>query len=78
MRRFCCGRIFSAEGGIDLEPESATFLLEELESWAEVLTAEPEVIHRLAAFAAVAADLGDDCQNKAMNSLPSLPRGIEP
>ncbi|MGJ8530375.1 hypothetical protein [Maritalea sp.] len=44
-----------APDGNNLEPFSAPELLEELENWTEVLKAEPEVIHRLSAFADAAA-----------------------
>ena len=42
----------------NLEPSDVAELLSELEGWSEVLKAEPEVIHRLAAFSD-SADSGD-------------------
>lgn len=50
-----------APEGNNLEPFSAPELLQELENWTEVLKSEPEVIHRLAAFA------------EASNGQPDLP-----
>lgn len=73
--------INGAEDGNNLEPFSAPLLLEELENWAEILKSEPEVIHRLAAFAAVAADVGDDRDDSSdhrANECPAVLSGIEP
>lgn len=50
------GNICGAPEGNNLEPFSVPKLLEELENWSEVLKSEPEVIHRLAAFAEAAED----------------------
>lgn len=47
---------FGGPGGTNVEPFEASNLLEELETWAEVLKSEPEFIHRLAAFAEAAED----------------------
>lgn len=43
--------------GRNLEPEVTAQLLSDLEEWSDILKAEPEVIHRLEAFAA-ASDAG--------------------
>ena len=49
-----------APEGNNLESFSASALLEELEGWTEVLRAEPEVLHRLAAFTeAATGDLSE-------------------
>jgi len=47
---------FGAKDGSDLEPSDIQKTLQELENWAEILKGEPEVIHRLAAFAEAARD----------------------
>ncbi|MEM6901206.1 MAG: hypothetical protein AAF583_15730 [Pseudomonadota bacterium] len=51
-------RINGAADGRDLEPSELVCVLESLEEWGAVLKGEPEVIHRLAAFAE-AAEGGD-------------------
>ena len=60
-----------APEGNNLEPFLARGLLEELEGWAEVLKGEPEVIHRLAAFAEAAAEEPDQCVN-GLAAVPSI------
>jgi len=67
---FCCG----APEGKKLEPSACALVLEELENWAEVLKSEPEVIHRLAAFAGT-ADGGQDLQDAepVVSSAPAGP-----
>ncbi|MEP3767690.1 MAG: hypothetical protein ABJM44_12990 [Marinomonas sp.] len=48
-------------------------MLEELESWTEVLKAEPDVIHRLAAFAdAASADADGHKSSPLATDLPGL------
>ncbi|MEM6311219.1 MAG: hypothetical protein AAF754_14345 [Pseudomonadota bacterium] len=55
--------LWEADGGAcraDIELPNAPDILAELEKWATILKAEPEVIHRLAAFAEAADDVLDE------------------
>ena len=57
-------RILNAKNGApernNLEPFDSDQLLSELENWADILKAEPEVIHRLAVLAETQdEDIGD-------------------
>ena len=58
-----------APGRNNLEPSECDQILTELEEWTSILRAEPEVIHRLAAFAK-AADDGVDQDNAVSLDLP--------
>lgn len=62
-----------APEGNNLEPFSAPELLEELENWTEVLKSEPEVIHRLAAFAEASEGSID-----TLDDAPDVPTTWEP
>ena len=52
-----------------LEPFDGDQLISDLESWADVLKAEPEVIHRLA----VLAETQDDKPDQTQSYLPEPP-----
>ena len=56
---------FGALGRNNLEPSECDQILTELEEWTSILRAEPEVIHRLAAFAEAAE--GDVDQDDAVS-----------
>jgi hypothetical protein len=65
LREYFTGKsvFYGAPQGNKLEPSDCASILEELESWTEILKAEPEVIHRLAVFAEASEDdagLADD------------------
>ncbi|WP_299882496.1 hypothetical protein [uncultured Sulfitobacter sp.] len=62
-----------APEGNKLEPFSAPELLQELENWTEVLKSEPEVIHRLAAFADASEGSID-----TLDDAPDVPATWEP
>ncbi|MDA5558165.1 hypothetical protein [Shimia sp. MMG029] len=49
-----------APGRNNLEPSECEQILTELEEWTSILKAEPEVIHKLAAFAEAAEDASDE------------------
>lgn len=58
-----------APGRSNLEPFDGDQLLLELENWAEILKAEPEVIHRLA----VLAEAQDQDAEQAQTHVPEPP-----
>ena len=59
----------------NLEPKLADQLLSELEEWSDILKAEPEVIHRLEAFAAASGEdvEGDVSWGDEPSARPDLP-----
>lgn len=59
----------------NLEPFSSPELLEELETWTEILKSEPEVIHRLAAFADAASS---DAEGTGSSPPTAVLPGLEP
>lgn len=54
----------------NLEPSECDQILTELEEWTSILRAEPEVIHRLAAFAEAADAGADDPEDATPDVLP--------
>ena len=59
MLRSRKSKAYEENGGAEatkLEPRDFDQILTELEDWSSILASEPEVIHRLAAFAAAAED----------------------
>ena len=60
LKRLLRWTIFGAPERNNLEPFDSDQLLLELENWADILKAEPEVIHRLAVLAETQdEDVGD-------------------
>ncbi|MEM9477800.1 MAG: hypothetical protein AAGA71_21145 [Pseudomonadota bacterium] len=57
----------------NLEPAQLNLVLEELEGWAAVLKSDPEVIHRLSAFAKAAANADGDDQVDAPDATQASP-----
>ena len=62
-----------APEGNNLEPDGCVSLLEELDSWSAILKAEPELIHRLDAFAAAAAREAPAVEEVPAPPAPSAP-----
>ncbi|WP_152613053.1 hypothetical protein [Tateyamaria sp. ANG-S1] len=60
---------YGAPEGNNLEPFSAPELLEQLENWADILKAEPEVIHRLEKIAA--HDHEEEVEGDAVRHTPA-------
>ena len=60
-----CRNAFGAPERNNLEPFGCEEILTELEEWASILQAEPEVIHRLAAFAEAAECASDEAEGNS-------------